>query len=403
METRDDLIRKFRRLACMLFVIYLLCPLAAKDGIILPMGILSVMAIVLFFVQIVFFMNGHEGLLEEFGTDDFGQMVFVFIYGIVAVLVPLYVIYKSKSSKTENFQRLSYIMLLPLLFFSAPFCFLFSNTHGMLTGIIIVFYHIVSYLLLSRQGKRIDDFNGTTSDATKTSEEQNNIIEHISNQTRVPDTSPIEDTIIEPKENVYSSSYEDDNQSWYNKGISLKYLLILVGVVGIAIGAYYVFSVRNAQTTINLSANNVSTDTAVTVSVSENPSDQDNISDVNYEECGKQLVQEILDGTADIFDEGWVNRNCTPKMKQRLIDEYDFDLEPGQKAYASWILVGSDDMREIDTELSELTYDGQFFYGKLKCSFKSEFLGYRTLRYKILYDDNNHPRIDDVEKKQDFE
>lgn len=142
-------------------------------------------------------------------------------------------------------------------------------------------------------------------------------------------------------------------------------------------------------------------DTLVTVG-DGNSSDLEDDKGMSHEVSGKLLVQEILNGTADIFDEGWIDNNCTPRMKQKLIDAYDFDLEPGQIAYGSWILGGWQSGQDISLELYELSYDGQYFYGKLKCSIESEFLGYRTLRYKIIFDKNNQPRVDDVETVEDF-
>lgn len=280
METRDDLIRKFRRLACMLFVIYLLCPLTGKDDIVLPMGIFSVMAIVMGFAQIFFFMNGHEGLLGEFGTDDFGKMVFMFIYGIIAFFVPLYIIYKSKSPKMGNYQRLSYLTLLPLLVFSVPFLLLLTDIQSKGTGvagvwtlIIIVLYHILSYIALSRQGKRIDDCG--------------NVAEKIASVVDIDAESLKEKNgdALSLQENTNSYEHNDENDSdnsfWWNRdvaGVNIKYVIAIITVL-VAVCGYVLLRNKNSNTEIHLTPSSEKVDSVTEYDTNE---DWDNQVDQCY-------------------------------------------------------------------------------------------------------------------------
>lgn len=180
-----------------------------------------------------------------------------------------------------------------------------------------------------------------------------------------------------------------------NRNYVIGIVVFVVFIAAVVLGSRYGKQTQDDNNDVCV-YDTTSVDTLVTVSDGK-LSGQEEDSGMSHEVSGKLLVQEILNGTADIFDEGWINSNCTPKMKQKLIDAYDFDLEPGQIAYGSWILGGWQSGEDMSMELYELTYDGQYFYGKLKCTLESKFLGYRTLRYKIKFDEVDQPRIDDVE------
>lgn len=110
------------------------------------------------------------------------------------------------------------------------------------------------------------------------------------------------------------------------------------------------------------------------------------------------------DGASGIFEEAWITEHCTKKMQDKLIGAYDFDLEPGQVGYASWIIGGWGDGEDMSTALAEITSDRKYYYAHLvPTDYSLEYAsGRRTIRFKVFVDANGVVKIDDVEWISDF-
>ncbi len=104
-----------------------------------------------------------------------------------------------------------------------------------------------------------------------------------------------------------------------------------------------------------------------------------------------------------IFEDWWIHQHCTARMQHKLIEAYDYDLEPGQVAYGSWIIGGWDAGEDGATIYQNVTFDDDYFYVHLAPSPESGFYkGKRVIRYKMIYE-NGAPIIDDCERIADFQ
>lgn len=103
-----------------------------------------------------------------------------------------------------------------------------------------------------------------------------------------------------------------------------------------------------------------------------------------------------------ISEDRWIHLHCTEKMQKKLIDEYDYDLEPGEIGYASWIIGGWDPGEDGLAIYQNVTFDDEYFYVHFALNPEIDFYkGKRVLRYKMIYQ-NGTPIIDDCERIVDF-
>lgn len=105
----------------------------------------------------------------------------------------------------------------------------------------------------------------------------------------------------------------------------------------------------------------------------------------------------------NIFEDWWIQQHCTARMQKKLIDAYDYDVEPGQVAYASWIIGGWDSGEDGVLIYQNVTFDDNYFYVHFAPDPEFGFyIGKRVLRLKMIYE-NGMPIIDDCERIIDFQ
>lgn len=139
---------------------------------------------------------------------------------------------------------------------------------------------------------------------------------------------------------------------------------------------------------------------------------EDGIASEKVQDMTKDYSDEIIaflrnlhtdsDMTQQIAENWWVHKYCTERMQKKLMDEYPYDIEPGQECYASWIIGGWDS--ESNGIYKDITYDADYFYVHLSADPGSPWKGSRVLRYKMIFDvENKVPKIDECEWIEDFE
>lgn len=113
------------------------------------------------------------------------------------------------------------------------------------------------------------------------------------------------------------------------------------------------------------------------------------------------LLNSIYGGGADIFDEEWIDANCTPDMKQTLIDAYDYDGD----GFGSWIMGGWEAGEDFAQKVLEIRNDGSTYFVTLEpknLGFIVPVKGHRVIRFKIVTADGL-PKIDRCEWVENYE
>lgn len=132
--------------------------------------------------------------------------------------------------------------------------------------------------------------------------------------------------------------------------------------------------------------------------ITENDSDDDSV-----EEVIKDFISSIHtpQGYEDVFEASWVKAHCSHDLQQRLIDEYEFDSEPGEVNYASWIIGGWEEGMDVESRLDDVVTSGNEHYTAIFSTKEEGFVGKRKIRYHVILEDDT-PIILDVEKISDF-
>lgn len=111
------------------------------------------------------------------------------------------------------------------------------------------------------------------------------------------------------------------------------------------------------------------------------------------------LLNSIYEGGADIFNEEWIDANCTSDMKQALIDAYDYDGE----GFGSWIIGGWEAGEDFTQKVSDIKNDNSDYFVTLEPTQSDMPLkGHRVIRFTMVYVDGQ-PKIDKCEWVENYE
>lgn len=113
------------------------------------------------------------------------------------------------------------------------------------------------------------------------------------------------------------------------------------------------------------------------------------------------LLNSIYGGGADIFDEEWIDANCTPDMKQTLIDAYDYDGE----GFGSWIMGGWEAGEDFAQNVLDISNDGSNYFVMLEPNnqdFAVPVKGHRVICFTIVTV-GGLPKIDKCEWVENYE
>lgn len=155
MEIKEKLISQYKSLLVVLIIIYMFCPMGevGKDGFFMPAGLSSLFMIVVSFFEV--FSILFRGEFSLFGDSDGSRMIILAIYGISSLFVPLYIRHKLKERTIKSYEKISYLMAIPLLVLFIM-SLIISQEKGPSQGIVLYIYHIFALLILIYQGKKID-------------------------------------------------------------------------------------------------------------------------------------------------------------------------------------------------------------------------------------------------------
>lgn len=111
------------------------------------------------------------------------------------------------------------------------------------------------------------------------------------------------------------------------------------------------------------------------------------------------LLNSIYEGGADIFNEEWIDANCTPDMKQALIDAYDYEGE----GFGSWIIGGWEAGEDIAQKVSSIQNDNSDYFVTLEPTESDmPIKGRRVIRFTMVYVDGQ-PKIDKCQWVENYE
>lgn len=111
------------------------------------------------------------------------------------------------------------------------------------------------------------------------------------------------------------------------------------------------------------------------------------------------LLYSIYEGGADIFNEEWIDANCTSDMKLALIDAYDYDGE----GFGSWIIGGWEAGEDFTQKVSDIKNDNSDYFVTLEPTQSDMPLkGHRVIRFSMVYVDGQ-PKIDKCEWVENYE
>lgn len=104
-------------------------------------------------------------------------------------------------------------------------------------------------------------------------------------------------------------------------------------------------------------------------------------------------------GLNNIFEDTWVRKHCTPRMQKILRDAYDYE----GVGWGSWLIGGWGDGEDIETKMTGITYDGQYFYANLEpTGYSKQYAkGKRVIRFEVSLVDGT-PVINDCDWTKDF-